>query len=81
MECALRVAGLVLQASDELDWLIASLARHSERGMEQSDLLPVDLACIRSGRPPPFGRLCQRLELAAASSSHWSESSSSGVDR
>ena len=48
----------VLHASGELDRLIASLARHSERAMVLSDMEVGRLACIRIGGPLLFGRLC-----------------------
>ena len=54
-----------LQASGELDRLIASLARHSERAMVLSDMAAGDLACIRIGGPLLFGRLWERLGLGA----------------
>ena len=53
----------VLQASGELDRLIASLARHSERAMVLSDTEAGDLACIRVGGPLLFGRLWEQLGL------------------
>ena len=46
----------VLQASGELDRLIASLARHSERAMVLSDMEAGDIACIHIGGPILFGR-------------------------
>lgn len=52
-----------LHASGELDRLIASLARHSERAMVLSDMEAGRLACIRIGGPLLFGRLWERLEL------------------
>ena len=53
----------VLQASGELDRLIASLARHSERAMVLSDMAAGHLACVRIGGPLLFGRLWERLGL------------------
>ena len=53
----------VLQASGELDRLIASLARHSGRSMVLSDMEPGDLACVRIGGPLLFGRLWEQLGL------------------
>ena len=55
----------VLHASGELDRLIASLARHSERAMVLSDMEAGRLACIRIGGPLLFGRLWKRLGLGA----------------
>ena len=55
----------VLHASGELDRLIASLARHSERAMVLSDMEAGRLACIRIGGPLLFGRLWERLGLGA----------------
>ena len=52
-----------LMASGELDRLIASLARHSERVMILSDMAAGDLACTRIGAPLLFGRLWQRLAI------------------
>ena len=67
----------VLHASGELDRLIASLARHSERAVVLDDMEARDLACIHIGGPLLFGRLWERLGLGAASSSPWSGCSSS----
>ena len=53
----------VLHASGELDRLIASLARHSERAMVLSDMEAGRLACVRIGGPLLFGRLWERLGL------------------
>ena len=53
----------VLQASGQLDRLIASFARHSERSMVLSDMEAGRLACIRIGGPLLFGRLWERLGL------------------
>ena len=54
-----------LLASGELDRLIASLARHSERAMILSDMEAGHLACTRIGGPLLFGRLWQRLGIGA----------------
>ena len=53
----------VPQASGELDRLIASLARQSERAMVLSDMEAGALACIRIGGPLLFRRLWERLGL------------------
>ena len=53
----------VLHASGELDRLVASLARHSERAMVLSDMEAGRLACIRIGGPLLFGRLWEQLGL------------------
>ena len=55
----------VLQASGELDRLIASLARHSERAVVLSDMEAGHVACMRIGGPLLFGRLWDRLGLGA----------------
>ena len=55
----------VLQASGELDRLIASLARHSERSVVLSDMEAGHVACVRIGGPLLFGRLWDRLGLGA----------------
>ena len=47
----------VLLASGELDRLVASLARHSERAMILSEMEAGRLACTRIGGPLLFG--CQ----------------------
>ena len=52
-----------LLASGELDRLIASLARHSERAVILSDMEAGHLACTRIGGPLLFGRLWQRLGI------------------
>ena len=52
-----------LHASGELERLIASLARHSERAMVLSDMEAGRLACVRIGGPLLFGRLWERLGL------------------
>ena len=49
-----------LQASGELDRLIASLARHSARAMILSDIEAGRIACTRIGGPLLFGRLWER---------------------
>ena len=54
----------VLLASGELDRLIASLARHSERAMILSDMEAGRLSCTRIGGPLLFGRLWERLGIA-----------------
>src|SRR5512144_1625107 len=43
----------VLLASGELDRLVASLARHSERAMILSEMETGRLSCTRIGRPAP----------------------------
>jgi hypothetical protein len=53
-----------LLASGELDRLIASLARHSERAMILSEMEAGRLACMRIGGPLLFGRLWERLGIA-----------------
>ena len=50
-----------LLASGELDRLIASLARHSDRAKIVSDIEAGQIACKRIGGPLLFGRLWQRL--------------------
>jgi Phage integrase central domain len=47
----------VLLASGELDRLVASLARHSERAMILSEMEAGRLACTRIGGPLLFGRI------------------------
>ena len=54
----------VLLASGELDRLIASLARHSERAMILSEMEAGRLSCTRIGGPLLFGRLWERLGIA-----------------
>ena len=54
----------VLLASGELDRLIASIARHSERAMILSDMEAGRLACTRIGGPLLFGRLWEGLGIA-----------------
>ena len=53
----------MLQASGELDRLIASLARHSEQALVLSEMEAGALACVRIGGPLLFGRLWERLGL------------------
>lgn len=53
-----------LLASGELDRLIASLARHSERALIVSDMEAGRIACTRIGGPLLFGRLWDRLGIA-----------------
>ena len=52
-----------LLASGELDRLIASLARHSERAMILSEMEAGRLSCTRIGGPLLFGRLWDRLGI------------------
>lgn len=54
----------VLLASGELDRLVASLARHSERAMILSEMEAGRLSCTRIGGPLLFGRLWERLGIA-----------------
>jgi transposase len=54
----------VLLASGELDRLIASIARHSERAMILSEMEAGRLSCTRIGGPLLFGRLWERLGIA-----------------
>lgn len=53
-----------LMASGELDRLIASIARHSERAMILSEMEAGRLACTRIGGPLLFARLWQKLGIA-----------------
>ncbi len=53
----------ILQESGELDRLIASLARHSERSLVLDDMEAGALACTRIGGRLLFGRLWERLGL------------------
>jgi hypothetical protein len=53
-----------LLASGELDRLIASLARHSERAMILSEMAAGRISCTRIGGPLLFGRLWERLGIA-----------------
>jgi hypothetical protein len=52
-----------LLANGELDRLIASLARHSERAMILSDMETGRITCTRIGGPLLFGRLWERLGI------------------
>jgi hypothetical protein len=52
-----------LLASGELDRLIASLARHSERAMILTEMEAGRIACTRIGGPLLFGRLWERLGI------------------
>jgi transposase len=52
-----------LLESGELDRLIASLARYSERAMILSDMEAGRIACTRIGGPLLFGRLWERLGI------------------
>jgi hypothetical protein len=52
-----------LLESGDLDRLIASLARHSERAMILSDMEAGQIACTRIGGPLLFGRLWERLGI------------------
>src|SRR5512134_704031 len=54
----------VLLASGELDRLVASLARHSERATILSEMDAGRLSCTRIGGPLLFGRLWERLGIA-----------------
>jgi Transposase DDE domain len=53
-----------LEASGELDRLVAALARHSDRMMILSDVAAGRIACTRMGGPLLFGRLWERLGIA-----------------
>jgi Transposase DDE domain len=53
----------MLLGSGELDRLIASLARHSERAMILSEMEAGRLACTRIGGSLLFGRLWERLGI------------------
>lgn len=55
----------VLMASGELDRLAASFTRHLDRAMMLSDMEAGRLSCTRIGGPLLFGRLWQRLGIAA----------------
>src|SRR3712207_3568844 len=55
----------VLQASGALEQLIASLARHAERTVILSDREVGQISCTRIGGPLLFGRLWERLGIAA----------------
>src|SRR5512144_178624 len=54
----------VLLASGELDRLVASLARHSERVMILTEMEAGRLSCTRIGGPLLFGRLWECLGIA-----------------
>ena len=55
----------VLLASGELDRLAASLVRHCDRAVILSDMEAGRIACTRIGGPLLFGRLWERLGIAA----------------
>jgi hypothetical protein len=55
----------VLLASGELDRLAASLVRHCDRAVMLSDMEAGRIACTRIGGPLLFGRLWERLGIAA----------------
>jgi hypothetical protein len=55
----------VLLASGELDRLAASLVRHCDRAVSLSDMEAGRIACSRIGAPLLFGRLWERLGIAA----------------
>jgi hypothetical protein len=55
----------VLMASGELDRLAASLVRHCDRAIILSDMEAGRIACTRIGGPLLFGRLWERLGIAA----------------
>ena len=55
----------VLIASGELERLAASLARHCDRAIILSDMAAGHIACTRIGGPLLFGRLWERLGIAA----------------
>jgi len=55
----------VLIASGELDRLIASLVRHCDRAMILSEMEAGRIACTRIGGPLLFGRIWERLDIAA----------------
>jgi hypothetical protein len=55
----------VLMASDELDRLAAALVRHCERAVILSDRAAGRVACTRIGGPLLFGRIWERLGMAA----------------
>lgn len=54
----------LLLASGELERLIASLARHSERALVLSDMAAGRIACTRIGGPLLFGRIWERVGIA-----------------
>ena len=55
----------VLLASGELERLAASLARHCDRAVILSDIEAGRIACTRIGGPLLFGRIWERLGIAA----------------
>jgi hypothetical protein len=55
----------VLLASGELERLAASLARHCDRAVILSDMAAGHIACTRIGGPLLFGRIWERLGIAA----------------
>src|ERR1700749_4075351 len=55
----------VLMASGELDRLAASLVRHCNRAVILSDMEAGRVACTRIGGPLLFGRIWERLGIAA----------------
>jgi Transposase DDE domain len=55
----------VLMASGELDRLVASLVRHCDRAVILSDMEAGRIACTRIGGPLLFGRIWERLGMAA----------------
>jgi Transposase DDE domain len=55
----------VLIATGELDRLAASLARHCDRAVILSDMEAGRIACTRIGGPLLFGRIWERLGIAA----------------
>lgn len=54
-----------LQANGQLDRLLDSLGRHSERAMILSEIAAGTVACQRIGGPLLFGRLWERLGVPA----------------
>jgi hypothetical protein len=55
----------MLIASGELERLAASPARHCDRAIILSDMAAGHIACTRIGGPLLFGRLWERLGIAA----------------
>jgi hypothetical protein len=55
----------VLLASGKLERLAASLARHCDRAVILSDIEAGRIACTRIGGPLLFGRIWERLGIAA----------------
>ena len=55
----------VLMANGELDRLAASLVRHCDRAVILSDMAAGRIACTRIGGPLLFGRIWERLGIAA----------------